>query len=468
MMRRWLWATICLMSAAYAEDATMLRWGFDERARQDVFNNIPVKRDPPGVAREGMNDFFRLRTRVWVEVDPLPKLTLRARALEEFRYYILPNPPASLQRSNYHFPEEVIFDNLYVEARDLVGDNLDIRIGRQELRYGNGRVFSDGTPKDASRTTYFNALKATWKGWSDTRLDLIGIYNPPIDKLALNSSDRDLTGYTSSANNDDVTDSGAGAYLTVNRWADCPLELYGFYQHLTAWVQAPLKDKQKKVLPAAAGQTLNASQTVLENGSLDRGTCGFRVAPHFSDQLTGNLEAAVQFGKKGEADILAWMVDAGVTNQLPVLCDYKPAVFAGFYFLSGSDPNSSRLDGWHAPWARDLQDSRITALSFDADGYFDWTNLMRPSVGVICSPCSRLTTTLIGSYLSAPEADGSGGGHERGWLGQAAVDFTLAHGLFAKHDKLGGFVWFQVLKPGDYYDDNALAYFFRWQLKYEF
>ncbi|MCX7010774.1 MAG: hypothetical protein NTY53_26625, partial [Kiritimatiellaeota bacterium] len=123
MMRRWLILAVGLAGAACAEETNTLRWGFDERFRSDVFNHIPVKRDPPGVAREGMNDFFRLRTRVWMEADPLPKLTLRVRALEEFRYYILPDPPAALQRSNYHFPDELIFDNLYLDARDLAGEN---------------------------------------------------------------------------------------------------------------------------------------------------------------------------------------------------------------------------------------------------------------------------------------------------------------------------------------------------------
>jgi hypothetical protein len=457
-----------LTGLACAGDAPGLRWGFDERIRQDVFNHIPVRLDPPGEARYGMNNYLRFRTRVWLEADPAERLTLRARAVEEFRLYRYPEPKPEAQRANYQFPDELVFDNLWLEARDLAGGLWDVRVGRQDLRYGNGRILSDGTPKDGSRTTYFDALKVTWKGWTDLKLDLLGLYNPPLDKLAIHSADRDLTGYTSSANDDHITDSGAGAYLMVNRWTDCPLEFYGFYQHQTAWEQSAPKDKEGRYLPAAAGQVLDEARGLLENGALDRGTCGFRVVPQFSKQLTGTLEAAIQFGQKGDADILACLVDVGVTNQLPVLREFKPAVFVSLYFLSGSAPGSGRLSGWHPPWARDSQDSRITSFIFDTEGYYEWSNLLRPTVGLQCTPHPRLTTLVTGSYLAAPEADGSGGGHERGWLGQFNGDFVLAEGLFDRHDKLTGVLLLQVLKPGDYYDANPTAYAFRWQLKYDF
>ncbi len=466
--KRWLWVAICLTGMVWAEDTPGLRWGFDERIRQDVFNHIPVRLDPPCEARSGMNNYDRFRTRVWLEAEPAAKLTLRVRAVEEFRYYEFPDPKPATQRSNYRFPDEIVLDNLYVDVRDLAGERLDLRLGRQDLRYGNGRIIADGTPKDGSRTTYFNALKATWKGWSAARLEVVGLYDPPVDKLALHSVDRDLTGYTSSANNDEITDSGAGAYLTLTHRADCPLEFYGFYQHQTAWAQVAHKDQQGHYLPAAAGQTLDAERGILENGSLDRGTCGFRMAPQFSKQLTGTLEAAVQFGQKGEATILACLVDAGVTNRLPELLAMQSAVFASVYFLSGSAPGSGRISGWHPPWAREWQDSRLTSLTFDLDGMFDWTNLLRPSLGLVCSPHPRLTTVLTGSYLVAPEADGSGGGHERGWLGQLTGDLTLAQGWLGRQDKLTGSFLIALLKPGDYYDANPTAYSLRWQLKYDF
>ncbi len=41
-----------------------LRWGGDIRIREEMFDNIPIKADPPGVTRGGMNDFFRFRTRL--------------------------------------------------------------------------------------------------------------------------------------------------------------------------------------------------------------------------------------------------------------------------------------------------------------------------------------------------------------------------------------------------------------------
>ena len=59
--------------------ANMVRFGADERIRQEYFDNVPVKSDPPGLARGGLNDYLRFRTRIWGEFDPMKDVTLRVR-----------------------------------------------------------------------------------------------------------------------------------------------------------------------------------------------------------------------------------------------------------------------------------------------------------------------------------------------------------------------------------------------------
>jgi hypothetical protein len=72
-------------------------------------------------------------------------------------------------------PDEVIFDNFYVDLKKPGGAPVDFRIGRQDLigQYGEGFLISDGTPGDGSRTFYFNAVKAAWAVNGEITFDMI-------------------------------------------------------------------------------------------------------------------------------------------------------------------------------------------------------------------------------------------------------------------------------------------------------
>ena len=179
-------------AAKPAEKPAKFRYGFDERIRQEYFDNIPIIADPPGVTRGGENNYFRFRTRVWAEADLMDNVTVKARVVNEMRAWQEPDMSATPERSTYEWPDEWVFDNLYVDIRKLANDQLDLRIGRQELIYGTGKVILEGTPKDGSRTIYFNAAKATWRFSKDTSLDIFGVYVP--EDMAINDVDRELTG----------------------------------------------------------------------------------------------------------------------------------------------------------------------------------------------------------------------------------------------------------------------------------
>ncbi len=70
--------------------------------------------------------------------------------------------------------------------------------------------------------------------------------------------------------------------------------------------------------------------------------------------------------------------------------------------------------------------------------------------------------------MTAPEADGPGGGHNRGWLGVIKGEFTITEKLLSSADSLKGHLWLEVVKPGDYYKVSDTAYFARWELFYTF
>lgn len=435
--------------AAMTEAKEAVRYGFDLRLRQESFDDIPIR--PGGVTRGGANNYYRIRPRLWGEADLMENVTIRARAVNEFREWINPDMSAKPQRSNWDFADEYVFDNLYVEAKDLLDKQLDVRVGRQDMIYGTGKVILEGTPKDGSRTIYFNAAKAVWKGIENTTIDLVGIYNESIDDLAINSADRDLTGKT--GNNDDITESGAFIYLKNKSVKALPFEAYAIYKNESSWTSVTRKPSET---------------TSVDVAELDIGTFGVRLMPDFGAGLSGNIEVAYQTGSQGDIDTSGLMVDALAAYQIPGFEKQKPTVDVGVYYLSGDDPGTKDNEGWNPLWARYPQYSELYVYAFDAEAAGRWQNVMMPKADFSISPCKSFKASAMVGYLMANEDDGPGTGKDRGMLYVAKGEFNLGGGYLAKRDKLTGHLWLEMLDPGDYYIVKDTAYFARWEVSYSF
>jgi hypothetical protein len=435
---------------AKEEAPAAFRYGADLRLREEYFDNLPIIADPPGVTRGGENNYFRIRPRIWTELDAMENVTLRARIVNEFRIWETPSSMAGkAQRSTYKFPDEWVFDHLYLDVRNLMGDSLDLRIGRQDLIYGTGKVVLEGTPKDGSRTIYFNAIKAVWKAMPKTTIDVFGIYNESLDEIAINDADRDLTGQTSA--NNDITESGVGVYLKNKSIEKMPYEAYYIYKNESEW------DK-------AAGT--NAPVSIPE---VDVHTVGFRVMPQLAKALKGNLEFAYQMGEQGETDLEGWMLDGSLSYTLPVVEKLAPVADIGFYALSGDDPDTTdTIEAWNPLFARYPQYSELYVYCWDAEAAGRWQNVMMPYAQLSLKPCAKSKFTAMVGYLLAPEENGPGGGDERGLLLVLKDEITLAEKLFTSKDKLTGHLWAEILEPGNYYNVEDTGYFLRWEVMYAF
>lgn len=462
-----LFAVIVSPLSSRAESVPSFRYGADERVRWEYFDHVPSKVNVPAFNRGGENDYFRFRTRAWAEMDLLSNVTARARLVNETRNWLYPDMSPAAQRSSSEWPEEWVFDNLYLEARDLFDKSLDVRVGRQDLQYGNGRVILDGTPGDGSRTLYFNAVKATLKTIPQSQLDVFAIYNEPEDQWAINGSQRDLSAFPKSP--EGVTESGGGLYLKNFALTNLPFEAYLIYKHEGAWDQAVTPNSTGQfAAPAYGWQTLDTTDKLLKNPDFDIGTAGFRLMPVLNETLTGNLEAAGQYGSHGDGDMQGYMVDAYLVRKFPDRAAV-PVIKGGVYLLSGDNPNTTTDEGWNPLWARCTQNSELYEFAYDTDqSVFRWTNLIDPNLGVSISLTKRTTTTAAVHYLAAFEADGNGGGHERGWLETLKQEFTVAQNLARKNDKLSTYVLVEVLQPGNYYKHDDTAVFARWELLYAF
>jgi hypothetical protein len=438
------WLLVAAMGgalAASAAPAPIFRAGADLRLREEYFDNIPIKADPPGVTRGGENNYFRIRPRVWAELDAWPGvITLRARAVNETRIWLQPDMSLAPQRSTYEFMDEIVFDHLYIDAK--LGKKASVRVGRQDLIYGTGKVILEGTPKDGSRTIYFTAAKATLDVIPDTSVDLVALYNPYHDELVIEDSDRDLTGFTK--NNDKMDESGAFVYAKNKSAEKLPFEVYAIYKNEESYATSPT--------------------TAVH--SLDLGTVGFRLMPKFTDRIGGNLEVAYQLGSRGAADVGAYMVDAFA--NFTVIPDLKAVADAGLYVLSGNDPGTADDEGWDPLWARYPQYSEIYVYGYDADAAGRWSNVLMPHAGFTITPAKWVKASTMLAALWAPEDDGPGDGNYRGTLGVVKGEFTMGEKMLLPKDKLTGHLWLELFNPGDYYRVNDLAVFGRWEVLYAF
>ena len=421
-------------------EKSKLTWGGDVRLRSVYLDNIPFNFSVPE-ARSGVNSFQRYRTRLWGEVQATENLKLHGRLVNEFRTHQGDGDQTTGEAWNPM--DEIVIDSLYFDWKAT--DNWTIRAGRQDLIYGTGKLILDGTPKDGSRTIYFDAAKATYSGIEDTTIDFLGMYTRAKDPLAIHSEHRDIVGKRS-GNNFNGAEAGGGIYIKNKSIEGLPFETYYLY-----------KAKEESWTSPATGDT---------HDEQDRHTVGMRLMPKFTDTLDGNLEVAYQFGD----GISAYMVDA-LVNWHIVDNDMKPCLGLGWYHLSGDDPSTREDEGWNPLWARWPQYSELYIYAFDSEGAGRWSNVSMPHVDLTINPCSKLKTSLMLGYMFAPEKDSISGGDKRGFLATLKNEFTLKEDMWTEGDKLTGHVLFEVMDPGDYYSEdqqNHLALFGRVELNYSF
>jgi len=404
-------------------------FGGDVRLREVYFDNIPYTNG--GEARAGVNHFQRYRTRLWGEYHRNEDFMVRTRLVNEFRTYLEPN------NNSWNSLDEIVIDNLFF---DWKMNDWTLRFGRQDLIYGTGKLISDGTPKDGSRTGYFDAVKLTYSGFTDTTVDLLLMNTNAQDPLAMHSEDRDIVGFAG-GNAYDGAESGGGVYVKNKSIENLPFEAYYLVK--------------------------THEQGVAFLNTNDRHTIGTRLMPVFTNYLKGNLEAAYQVGN----DISAFMIDAKAELSIEPLAAQKAQIGLGWYYLSGDDPETSKDEGWNPLWARCPQYSELYIYAFDEEGAARWSNLNMPYINFSISFIEKIKTDLMIGYMWAPEDNGAGEGKDRGLLVTFKNSFTLKEKLFTSKDKLFGHLLFEFLEPGNYYTDKQrdhTASFFRADLSYSF
>ena len=140
---------------AQEEKASIFKWGFQERVRQEsLLNCFDLESD-----YDDDRNHIRFRTQLWFSVKPKKDIELYVKLNNEHRYYMKPDKNLDIAE----YMHELIFESLYLELSDIAGSPVTVTVGRQNIMLGEGFIYFDGNPLDGSRTAYMNAAKVSMK-----------------------------------------------------------------------------------------------------------------------------------------------------------------------------------------------------------------------------------------------------------------------------------------------------------------
>jgi len=438
-------------------------FGADLRVRQEIMKNVPglpgggnLQRAAAGPYRNHM----RFRPRVWGELDFAESMRIYMRLTDEFRWNVRPKNHSTT------FPDEVIIDNLYIDATGLVDGLLDFRIGRQDIYglYGLDRVFVDGTPGDGSRTVYSDVARATlnfsdfFDSDAERKLDVFALHN---------WDDNPLRWGTTRGHHRTLSGLGGGADPEMDDWG------WG-----AVW-SGRESDRSVRWLPYQFFFMQKRTEAFHRNGvkhpATRRELFGARLMPEINDELSLEFEGMGQIGRNSDGDWLSgWSSYAGVKWKSSAEGDVKPFANAGLHFMSG-DKNAANEDGgrhaWDPMWARGVNDSELFLYGTHY-GIAWWSNmiLLKFQGGVELGRNHKVCAVAAPMFAATDDGLGGDDGHFKGLLSQLRYDFPLLTADKSKGERFEvlGHVYAELFNPGDYFETDKPAWFLRWQVEFRF
>lgn len=430
-----LFVTSALAEHIFGPDELDTTYGAYLRFRQETWDNLFDFKN--GDHKD--DNFFRLKTSIWTKFDYDKKYIFFIKLTNEARYFMNSSNPNS--RPFGLNEDEVVFDNLYIEARDFLGLPVDLKIGRQNFLFthGEGFLIMDGTPMDGSRTFYFNAAKANIKFNKDFNLDLIYItdqstdrYLPslyPAEKRVINTSD----------------EKGFVAYGRAKVMDNLTVEPYYIY-----------KREDTDTGP---------------DGKLDINAIGAHIVYKYNNWKFG-AEYAHQWGEYDSGrDRKA---NGGYVYVKRSYSDvmWKPGFELRYVYLSGDDPDTEKNEAWNPlfsrwPWMSELF---ILTLAPETGIPAYWTNLQLYKAAINLAFTAKTKFSFAYNYLRANEDPATHFGtlntasiysrdsKSRGDLFQGKLSYK-----FTK--KIDGYLLIEHMRPGDFYTYDDSATFVRWQLQ---
>ncbi len=403
-MKKLILSAVCVLLSASFVKAVEMTPDFYMRIRyvaQDFENNY----------KDLNYNTFRIKTSIGLKTDFNETFGAYARLMNENRPYIYNMPGKS---SDYNI-NEFIFESLYFDAKNLFNDTLDIRVGRQNLFYGDGFMVWEGTPGDGSRSIYFNAVKFTVKTEPVT-IDIIGHAGTKYEQ-----------------------------YLPVFNQTNPATKLNNSAeQSAMIFVKSNISDKVYiEPFYVFKSENITYYENIHTLGSYVRyKNSPWTLKGQFAGQIRDNLsEKGTAFG------------GYGILEHENVF--FNDIVSVGAIYLSGDDENTSVDEGWNNLYGRgmfiwsDLLCFLYLPESGDV-GY--WTNLQMYQAQYKINFSAKFYGSLLYAFLYANEnVTGSiyGTGKNRGTLALAELGYK-----FNKNVKF--LIYGEYFKAGDFYNGDKL------------
>ena len=450
--------SVGLLLATGAFGAVDFDAGADLRIRQELMENVPGL---PGGGllspdvRGKFTNHMRFRPRIWGELKGVTEnwgsWRVYTRLTDEFRW--CPEP----YKNTHSFPDEVILDNLFIEGKGLFDGFLDLKVGRQDFYglYGLDHVFVDGTPGDGSRTTYGDMAGLTLHFTEKSKLDLFALYNHDDTDIrwGTDRSKHTVLSGLDPRGSPDMDDYGFGAIWGSELAKGLPYQLF--------------------VMQKNTHEFRDAADA--EHPWTQRELVGAKFVPQLDEEWSLQLEGMGQVGCDGDgATISGWSTYSGVNWKSATASSVKPYGKLGYHFMSGDDDAATETGGhsaWDPMWARGVNDSELFLYGTHYGAAW-WSNMhyVKLTLGLELGAKHRLEGSCGPLFAAAQDGLGRGDGYFKGFLSQARYDFPVWLGDKKKGERFEvfGHVLAEFFNPGDYFETEKPAFFFRWQLEFKF
>lgn len=457
-------------------DAPKYSVGADFRMRGVSMDNMWNLDLPGGINYDDSWEWYRMRSRLWFQGDLTDGLSGYFRGANEYKWGL--GEKADTLNIDPDFDsllgnKEWFVDNAYMDWKSPFGaDWLSLRIGRQDLIYGEGFLILDGQSNVGSMAIGFDAAKATITLDDETKSSFDLIYSKIHEHTKQFADDEDFF----------------ALYGRTDALNPVHLEPYLMYRNKNG---VETYDLPGNAWPAPLGPDL------FIDPELDTILLGSRATAKVFDDLLLVAEGGYQWGNienptglaflntdsygRDSVERRAWALYGHGTytfSQVPM----TPYIKAGYTFMSGDDPDTSDYEGWdsfYAEWPKwsegliyQLYDPFVP-LKITDNGPTDrdlgsWTNMKIATIETGLKPIKGLDLTFNYNFLWADQENSliNDDDDERGHLLTGLASYQ-----FNKY--LSGHLLGEYFIPGGFYDPDGPAepddaFFIRYQLMLKF